>query len=154
MVWLGSTAGQVVSWSDTQVVATVASGSLTGIARIQQNDAWSNAFGFWVMPPGSNAVAQITSRLNPAPSRYAGTPMQGRRNLFSRGNLPGSNGCATDYPPSRPGAGRQHHDTEPQPDRHVGGRHSHHSGVRSQRAIGHGIDLDLQRSQRGVKGTA
>ena len=91
MVWLGSTAGQVVSWSDTQVVATVASGSLTGIARIQQNDAWSNAFGFWVMPPGSNAVAQITSRLNPAPSRYAGTPMQGRRNLFSRGNLPGSN---------------------------------------------------------------
>jgi hypothetical protein len=34
VVWLGSPAGQVVSWSDTQVVATVASGSLTGIARI------------------------------------------------------------------------------------------------------------------------
>jgi len=42
---LGSTAGQVIGWSDTQVVATVASGSLTGIARIQQSDEWSNAFG-------------------------------------------------------------------------------------------------------------
>lgn len=56
MVWLGSTAGQVVSWSDTQVVATVASGSPTGIAQIEQSDAWSNAFGFWVMPPRVNGT--------------------------------------------------------------------------------------------------
>ena len=46
MVWFGWAAQrQVVRWSDTQVVATVASGSLTGIARIQQSDEWSNAFG-------------------------------------------------------------------------------------------------------------
>ena len=90
MVWLGSTAGQVVSWSDTQVVATVAAGSLTGIARIEQNDVWSNAFGFWVLPPGSNAVAQITSRRNPVPARYAATLMQRRRSLLDGGNAPGS----------------------------------------------------------------
>ena len=90
MVWLGSTAGQVISWSDTQVVATVASGSLTGIARIQQSDEWSNAFGFWVMPPGSNPVAQITSRLHPVPARYAATQMQRRRSLLPLGNAAGS----------------------------------------------------------------
>ena len=88
--WLGSTVGQVVSWSDTQVVATVAAGSLTGIARIEQNDVWSNAFGFWVLPPGSNAVAQITSRRNPVPARYAATLMQRRRSLLDGGNAPGS----------------------------------------------------------------
>ncbi len=91
VVWLGSTAGQVVSWSDTQVVATVASGSVTGIARIEQNDAWSNAFGFWVMPPGSNPVAQITSRRNPVPARYAATQVQRRRSLFAGRNVPGRN---------------------------------------------------------------
>src|ERR1700676_2237216 len=34
-VTLGSMAGQVISWSDTQVVATVVAGSLTGDVRIQ-----------------------------------------------------------------------------------------------------------------------
>ena len=91
VVWLGSTAGQVVSWSDTQVVATVAAGSLTGIARVEQNDAWSNAFGFWVLPPGSNTMAQITSRLNAVPARYAPTPMQRRRSPYPQGNAPNSN---------------------------------------------------------------
>ena len=90
LVWLGSTAGQVVSWSDTQVVATVASGSLTGIARIEQNGAWSNAFGFWVLPPGSNAVAQITSRRNPVPARYAATQIERRRSMLPGGKVPGS----------------------------------------------------------------
>ena len=33
-VWLGSTYGVVVSWSDAQVVATVASGAKTGVAQI------------------------------------------------------------------------------------------------------------------------
>lgn len=67
--------GQAGSWSDTQAVATVASGSLAGIARIEQNDPWSNVFGFRVLPPGSNSVAQITSRRNPVPARYAATQM-------------------------------------------------------------------------------
>jgi hypothetical protein len=43
--------GQVVSWSDTQIVATVATGALTGIARVQQNGAWSNAVAFTVPSP-------------------------------------------------------------------------------------------------------
>jgi hypothetical protein len=32
VVWLGSTAGLVVSWSDTQVVATVGAGAVSGNA--------------------------------------------------------------------------------------------------------------------------
>ncbi|MGP8176261.1 MAG: beta strand repeat-containing protein [Terracidiphilus sp.] len=56
VVWLGSTAGQVLSWSDTQVVAAVAPTALTGIARIQQNGAWSKSFGFTVPVAGGNTV--------------------------------------------------------------------------------------------------
>ena len=55
-MWLGSTAGQVASWSDTQVVATVAPTAVTGIARIQQNGVWSNALTFTVPASGGNAV--------------------------------------------------------------------------------------------------
>ena len=55
-VWLGSMAGNVVSWTDTQVIATVASGSLSGIARIEQNGAWSNAEGFTVPGGGGNSL--------------------------------------------------------------------------------------------------
>jgi hypothetical protein len=50
---LGSTGGQVVSWSDTQVVAAVAPTALTGIVRIQQNAAASNALSFTVTTTGS-----------------------------------------------------------------------------------------------------
>jgi hypothetical protein len=53
-VWLGSMAGQVQSWSDTQVVAAAAPGSLTGIVRIQQNGAWSNALTFTM--PGNTTI--------------------------------------------------------------------------------------------------
>ncbi len=62
VAWLGSTAGQVTSWSDTQVVATVASTALTGIARIQQNGAWSNALAFTV--PAANGVTLMPSMIN------------------------------------------------------------------------------------------
>ena len=54
IVWLGSMQGQVTSWSDTQVVAAVAAGAVSGIARVQQNGTWSNAVGFTV--PGGNTV--------------------------------------------------------------------------------------------------
>ena len=65
IVWLGSTAaGQIVSWSDTQIVATVASTALTGIAKIQQNGVWSNALGFTVPSPGGNTI--MPSLLNMA----------------------------------------------------------------------------------------
>ncbi len=53
-VWLGSTYGQVMSWSDTQVVAVVAPSSLTGIVRIQQNNVWSNALTF--TEPGNTTI--------------------------------------------------------------------------------------------------
>ena len=62
-VQLGSTAGQVVSWSDTQVVATVAATALTGIARIQQNGASSNAIAFTVPAAGGN-ITLVPSLLN------------------------------------------------------------------------------------------
>jgi hypothetical protein len=61
-VLLGSTNGQVVSWSDTQVAATVAPGSLTGVARIQQNGAWSNAVTFTV-PGGTLTLVPNTLNL-------------------------------------------------------------------------------------------
>jgi hypothetical protein len=42
-VWLGSKlAGSYTSWSDTQIVATVASGSVTGTAQVQQGGVWDN----------------------------------------------------------------------------------------------------------------
>ena len=62
VAWLGSAAGQVVSWSDAQVVATVASAAVTGIARIQQNGAWSNALAFTV--PSANGVTLMPSVIN------------------------------------------------------------------------------------------
>jgi len=45
-VWLGSAYGVVQSWSDAQVVATVAAGSLSGNAMVLQNGVWSNAVSF------------------------------------------------------------------------------------------------------------
>jgi hypothetical protein len=60
VVWLGSAAaGSVVSWSDTQVVATVASGALSGVAKIQQGGAWSNAVGFAVPVTGGNTLVPV-----------------------------------------------------------------------------------------------
>jgi len=61
-VWLGSTAGQVVSWSDTTVVATVAPSALSGIARIQQNGVLTNALYFTVPVTGGNTL--VPSLLN------------------------------------------------------------------------------------------
>ena len=48
VVWLGSTLGAVVSWSDTQVVATVASNATSGTARVQQSGLFSNSVPFTV----------------------------------------------------------------------------------------------------------
>ncbi len=42
-----------------------------------------------MLPPGSNGVAQITSRRNPLPVRYAATQMQRQRNLSPKGNVRG-----------------------------------------------------------------
>ena len=53
---LGSMAGQITSWSDAQIVATVAAGSLTGIAQVVLSGAKSNAEGFTVPVAGGNSV--------------------------------------------------------------------------------------------------
>ena len=55
-VILGSKGAQVVTWSETQVVAVVAADSVTGVARVQQNGAWSNALTFTVPPSSGNSL--------------------------------------------------------------------------------------------------
>jgi hypothetical protein len=50
---LGTVPAVVSSWSDPQVVATVASGAMTGSARVQQNGIWSNSIRFIVPTNGS-----------------------------------------------------------------------------------------------------
>lgn len=56
-VWIGTTYGTVVSWSDVQVVATVATGSGTGNAQILQNGVWSNSFPFTSNTPNISSVS-------------------------------------------------------------------------------------------------
>jgi IPT/TIG domain/Galactose oxidase, central domain len=46
--WLGTRPADVVSWSDTQIVATVACGSKSGNAQVLQGGVFSNAVGFTV----------------------------------------------------------------------------------------------------------
>ncbi len=66
-VTLGSMAGLVQNWSDTQVTALVASGSVTGIARIQRSDGLlSNALGFTVPAAGGGGNTLMPSLLNMA----------------------------------------------------------------------------------------
>jgi len=55
-VLLGSAAGQVVSWSDTEVVATVAAAAVSGVVRVQQGGAWSNAKTFTVPVSGGTGL--------------------------------------------------------------------------------------------------
>ena len=45
-----------VSWTDTQITATVGAGALSGMARVQQGGVLSNAVGFTVTVAGGNVV--------------------------------------------------------------------------------------------------
>lgn len=64
VVWIGSANGVVVSWSDGQVVANVASGALSGIVRVQQNGNWSNSISFTVSPAdGSSPLTIVPTSL-------------------------------------------------------------------------------------------
>ena len=56
-VTLGTTFGSVVSWSDAQVVATVPTGSSSGVAQIQQGGAFSNSVAFSVNTPSITNVS-------------------------------------------------------------------------------------------------
>ncbi len=51
VLFLGNKAGTVVSWGDTQIVATVALGAMTGSIQVRQNGALSNAMPFSVAAP-------------------------------------------------------------------------------------------------------
>jgi len=55
-VWLGTAPGQVVSWSDGQVMTTVASGSNSGSAQILQNGFWSNSMPFTISNPRITSI--------------------------------------------------------------------------------------------------
>jgi DNA-binding beta-propeller fold protein YncE len=63
-VQVGSLNGQVMSWSDSQVVATVATGSLSGIIRVTQNAIQSNSKSFIVTPPGGSTLTMTPVTLN------------------------------------------------------------------------------------------
>jgi hypothetical protein len=62
-VWLGSKlAGSIVSWSNTQIVATVASGAVTGNAIVQQGGVWSNSIALTVLTPTLTSIDPDTAR--------------------------------------------------------------------------------------------
>ncbi len=63
IVWIGSTNGDVVSWSDAQVIATVDPTALSGVVRIEQKDQWSNAVTFTV-PSGASTLTLNPNMLN------------------------------------------------------------------------------------------
>jgi IPT/TIG domain-containing protein/beta-propeller repeat-containing protein len=62
-VWLGSTyAGSIVSWSNTQIVATVAANSTSGNAQVQQSGVWGNQIAFTVTSPSISSISPTTAR--------------------------------------------------------------------------------------------
>ena len=62
-VWLGSTyAGSIVSWSATQIVATVAANSISGNAQVQQSGVWGNQVAFTVTSPSITSISPTTAR--------------------------------------------------------------------------------------------
>jgi hypothetical protein len=62
-VWLGNAYGNVVSWSNTQVVASVASGALSGSAQILQNGILSPSVPFTVITPQISWIDPQTAPL-------------------------------------------------------------------------------------------
>src|SRR5205823_3160217 len=50
-VWLGTGAGTVTSWSDTQIVATIPSGAGPGNVQVLHGGVWGNAVSFAVSGP-------------------------------------------------------------------------------------------------------
>jgi hypothetical protein len=62
-VWLGSTyAGSITSWSNTQIVATVAANSVSGNAQVQQSGVWGNQVAFTVTSPSISSISPTTAR--------------------------------------------------------------------------------------------
>jgi len=59
IVWIGNMAGVVSGWDDTHVVASVPSGAVSGVVKVQQNGTWSNAVTFTV-PTTLGSGTQVT----------------------------------------------------------------------------------------------
>lgn len=74
-VWLGTAYGTVQSWSNTQIVASVAPGSLSGNAEVLQNGVWSPPVPFTIdalqvasiTPTSGQPGASVTFRLRNHP---------------------------------------------------------------------------------------
>ena len=60
LVMIGGAAAPVTSWSDTQVVVTIPSTSLTGVVRIQQNGNCSNPLTFTLPPSGGGGAVTLS----------------------------------------------------------------------------------------------
>ena len=60
MIVLGTTLGTVVSWSDTQVFATVNTGSMSGVAEVEQGGLPSNTVAFTVNTAEAEATVATT----------------------------------------------------------------------------------------------
>ena len=56
MLWLGTKPATVVSWDDAQIVASVATGSMSGTVQVRRLDATSNAIAFTVLTPTITSV--------------------------------------------------------------------------------------------------
>jgi Big-like domain-containing protein/IPT/TIG domain-containing protein/galactose oxidase-like protein len=60
IVSIGTASAAVLSWSDTQIQATVSGTAVTGVAKIQENNMWSNAKAFTVTGNfGSNPAVTL-----------------------------------------------------------------------------------------------
>jgi hypothetical protein len=59
-VWIGSMPGSVVSWSDTQVVASTATNAVSGNIRTFQSGSWSNSVFFEIAGPTILSVAPLS----------------------------------------------------------------------------------------------
>jgi len=60
IVWIGNMAGVVSGWSDTSIVASVGANALSGVVKVQQNGAWSNAVSFTVPVTFGQGGTQLT----------------------------------------------------------------------------------------------
>jgi hypothetical protein len=65
-VWIGNMYGVVTGWSDSQIVASVASTAVSGIVKVEQSGIWSNATTFTVPVSfgGGTSVSIVPNVLN------------------------------------------------------------------------------------------
>jgi IPT/TIG domain len=64
-VWLGTIPALVNSWSDGQIIATVASGAASGSAQVLQNGVMSNAVPFTINLPQITTISPNNGALVP-----------------------------------------------------------------------------------------